>query len=315
MKRSRNESERNLRFARDPNKKSNKETAKGLGVAKLAENAGGFLRRSMKVFLAILTTLAAVSLLGAGVLVAYMALSKSDFFTVKKIVISGINQVSRQEILKAAGLAEDALVRIWSFEPEKAEENLRAIAWLDTVEVDRQMPDTVTIKVTEHQPRLLISLGRLYYLNESGEPFKELAPGENPKLPIVSGFGTDELLSPSPSMRTAIGEIFTLVEVLSKRNDEFRLANISEINYDMVRGLTLFTKNKGLEVKVGLGSYAEKFRRLGRVLAHLKVEGKYDRLVYLNLEASPRVIVRYGDRVSSASYIWRGKSLLLEAQA
>ncbi|MGL4208884.1 MAG: cell division protein FtsQ/DivIB, partial [Candidatus Adiutrix sp.] len=77
-------------------------------------------------------------------------------------------------------------------------------------------------------------------------------------------------------------------------NDEFRLDNISEINYDLVRGITLFTRNLGIQVKVGFGSYEEKFRRLGRVLANLKMQNKYEGLSYLNLEASPRVTVRVG---------------------
>ncbi|MDR2945885.1 MAG: cell division protein FtsQ [Candidatus Adiutrix sp.] len=102
-------------------------------------------------------------------------------------------------------------------------------------------------------------------------------------------------MNPGPAVKKAMEEIFWLVGALTQRNDEFQLANVSEINYDAVRGLSLFTKSSGLEVKIGFGSYEEKFRRLGRVMAHLKLNGKTDGLVYLNLEASPRVTVRYNE--------------------
>ena len=40
------------------------------------------------------------------------------------------------------------------------------------------------------------------------------------------------------------------------------------------------------------GDYRAKLKRLGRVLAHLKIKGQSDGLIYFNLECSPRVVVR-----------------------
>jgi cell division septal protein FtsQ len=160
--------------------------------------------------------------------------------------------------------------------------------------VSKTLPDTVTIEVIEHRAKFLVSLGRLYFLDDKGNLFKELEPGENPNLVIVSGFTEDELLSRPPGIKTALAEVFSLVEVLAARQDTFKLDHISEINYDAVRGLTVFARRGELEVKVGFGAYEEKFRRLNRVEAHLKQHGQFEDVAYINLEASPRVIVRPG---------------------
>jgi cell division septal protein FtsQ len=233
--------------------------------------------------------LAAVS----GLLVfGYLYVSKSDYFIVKKVIISGLSQISREDVLRVAGL--DRPVNIWLFDTDQVAAELSTLSWLDEVRVSKTMPETVTLEIIEHRPILLVSLGRLYYLDDRGNPFKELEPGENPNLAIVSGFTEDELLSRTPGVRTALAEIFSLVEVLSGRQDEFKLDQISEINYDAVRGLTLFARRGELEVKVGFGAYEEKFRRLNRVGAHLKQHGHFEDLAYINLEASPRVIVRPG---------------------
>lgn len=259
-------------------------------IGKLGLRCFGRGLRMALITLAVAASLVVVS----GLLVAgYLYVSKSDYFSVKRVTISGISQITREEVLAVTGL--DRPVNILTFDPDQAGRDLSTLPWLAEVNVSRKMPDAVSIEITEHRPKLLVSLGRLYYLNDRGEPFKELGPGESPRLPIVSGFGEDDLLSPGPAVKAAMAEVFWLVETLAPRNDEFGLDNISEINYDLVRGLTVYTKNKGLEVKVGFGAYEEKFRRLGRVLAHLKVRGKYDGLVYLNLEASPRVTVRYDE--------------------
>ena len=263
-------------------------------AARLGRSFFGIFGRGLKLAAIGAVTVAALAVVSALLVAGYLYVSKSDYFSVKRVTISGINHITREEVLDSVGLNHPA--NILTFDPVEAETALSELAWLAEVKVSRQMPDTVSIEVREHNPKLLVSLGRLYYLNERGEPFKELAPGESPNLPIVSGFSEDELLSPGPYTRKAIAEVFWLVDTLAARNDDFRLDNVSEINYDPVRGLTLFTKNNGLEVKVGFGAYEEKFRRLGRVLAHLKLKGKYEGLIYLNLEASPRVTVRYNER-------------------
>ena len=263
-------------------------------IVRLGRSVLRFFGRGLKLAAIGAATVASLAVISALLVAAYLYISKSDYFSVKRVTISGISHITREEVLDAAGLNQPA--NILTFDPVAAEEALSTLPWLSEVKVSRQMPDTVTIAVKEHSPKLLVSLGRLYYLNDRGEPFKELDPGESPNLPIVSGFSEDELLSPGPYTRKAIGEVFWLVDTLAARNDEFRLDNVSEINYDPVRGLTMFTKSNGLEVKIGFGAYEEKFRRLGRVLAHLKLRGKYEGLVYLNLEASPRVTVRYNER-------------------
>jgi cell division septal protein FtsQ len=247
--------------------------------------------------LLMMTLAALLSLVTVSVLLvsAYLYVSNSDYFAIKHVTISGIDKVSRDEILAVSGL--DAGSNILTFDADEAEMALGGLPWLDQVQISKMMPDSVMVEVQEYQAKALVSLGRLYYMDKSGVPFRQLLPGENPELPIVSGFSEDELLNPGPVTRRAVDEIFWLVEALSERNDDFSLDNVSEINYDMVRGLTLFTKNRGLEVKIGFGAYTEKFRRLGRVLAHLKQRGKYEGLAYLNLEASPRVTVRYGANI------------------
>ncbi|MDR2934931.1 MAG: FtsQ-type POTRA domain-containing protein, partial [Candidatus Adiutrix sp.] len=238
---------RNIRLIREGRDAGSKvpQTAGGLGLKIL----GRGLKAVLGAFLAILT-LASISVF---LVIGYLYASKSDYFAVKKVNISGLNRIGREEILKAAGL--DNPVNIWLFDTDKAAASLSALSWLDEARVSKAMPDTVIIEIVEYRPKLLVSLGRLYYLSDGGRPFKALEPGENPGLVIVSGFSEDELMSRTPGVITALAEIFSLVDVLAARQDEFKLDQVAEINYDAVRGLTLFARRGELEVKVGFGAY------------------------------------------------------------
>ena len=300
-----------LRYARGKSSKPRKAKSGG-GKPGLIRDLGRvslkYIGRALRLMMISLITIASLAVISGLLVAGYLYVSNSDYFVVKRVTIAGINQTSRDEILTAAGL--DRPANILTFDLDQARNEISILPWLAEVKVSRQMPDTVAIEVREHNPKLLVNLGRLYYLNDFGEPFKELSPGETPRLPIVTGFNTDDLLNPSPIVKKAFNEIFWLVATLSSRNDEFKLDNISEVNYDMVRGLTLFTKNNRLEVKIGFGAYEEKFRRLGRVMAHLKQRGKFDGVTYLNLEAGPRVTVRYeGQDISFLGSVGSRRSL------
>jgi cell division protein FtsQ len=169
---------------------------------------------------------------------------------------------------------------------------VRGIPWVQDVTVTRQLPDTIVISVQERRVRALVSLDRLYYVDDQGVPFKAVEPEERPNLPVITGFSRADLTERRDRNRRDLDELFALLEVLAERNDQFRLENASELNDDPVRGMTLFTREERIQVKVGLGDYRAKFKRLGRVMAHLKIGGQADGVSYVNLESSPRVVVR-----------------------
>jgi cell division protein FtsQ len=164
---------------------------------------------------------------------------------------------------------------------------------VEKAELAKYWPDGVSVSVTEYEPKAVAALDGLYHIDGRGRPFKKLDPGESPALPIVSGLTADDLLSGGPLVQEGLAEVFRLVELLERRSDEFKLANISEIHYDQDRGMTLFTRDGGLEIKVGSGAFAEKLLRLGRVAAHLKLTGRLGDLEYLNLDCPPRVTGRF----------------------
>jgi cell division protein FtsQ len=169
---------------------------------------------------------------------------------------------------------------------------LGSLPWVESAELVRYFPDGVSVTVKEYDPRAIAALDNLYLIDEKGRPFKRLDPGENPPLPIVSGFAADDLLSGGPLVLDGVGEVLRLMELLAGRTDEFRLANVSEIHYDPDRGVTFFTRDGELEVKVGRGAFAEKLIRLGRVAAHLKLGGRLGDFGHLNLDSPPRVTGR-----------------------
>jgi cell division protein FtsQ len=252
-------------------------------------------KRGAKLLAAGLIGFVVLGLVSVLLVAGYLYFSKSDYFAVRHLKITGLGHLTMDEVLKASGL--DRPVNNLTFDAKAAVSGLSGLPWVEEASVSRVLPDGLLVTVKEYQPKALVSLDQLYYLDEKGRAFKKLDPGENPDLPIISGFSLDELVSGGPLVMEGLKEAFSLMDILEARTDDFRLDSVSEINYDHDIGLTVFTRRSGLKLRVGFGSYLEKFRRLGRVMAHLKVNGQAAGLAFIHLETPPRVVLRYNNEI------------------
>ncbi|MDR2368807.1 MAG: FtsQ-type POTRA domain-containing protein [Deltaproteobacteria bacterium] len=209
----------------------------------------------------------------------------------QSILITGLSKLSRAEVLEAGGL-QNSLNNL-TLDTTKVINNLKTIPWIENAEISQTWPSGLSLNITEYKPKAIVSLQHLYFINENGTPFKKLDPGEISDLPLISGFTVDDLSSSGPLVSDALAEIFALIDVLGERDDDYATANVAEFHYDPDRGLTLFAKKTGVQIKVGLGGYSKKFWRLGKVMNHLKKEGLDEGLAYVNLEYPGRVTVSY----------------------
>ncbi len=274
-----------------PNRYKDRKAARRTDAPKKRGEALAKVWRTGKFVFSGVFALVLVGVLSVGLVLGYHFLVSSEYFMVRKVVLTGLNRVSRTQVLASTGLDKPA--NILALNLSEMAEELQAAPWIDRVTLTRKLPDTILVDVKERRPQALISLGAMYYLDESGRAFKKVDPNEKPELPIVTGFTKADLLERFDFTQRDLKEVFALLEVLAERNDLFRLENISEINFDVARGLTLFTREQNIQVKVGFSDYRAKIKRLGRVMAHLKINGQSDGLAYFNLECSPRVVVRH----------------------
>ena len=256
----------------------------------LRKDVPGSIWRTCKVVFGGFFALTMIGVLSVGLVLGYHYLLNSPYFMVRKVSLKGLNRVTREEVLNRTGL--DKPVNIMALRLGNLAENIEAVPWVESVVLTRKLPDTINIEIRERQPVALVSLGSLYYLDETGRHFKKVGPREKPELPIITGFTRTDLVDRRRFALRDLKSVFGLLEVLADRNDRFRLDNVSEINFDPVRGLSLFTRDSNVQIKIGFGEYRAKLRRLGRVLAYLKINGRSKGLIYFNLECSPRVIVR-----------------------
>lgn len=120
--------------------------------------------------------IALVWLVAIAVVVIPPAMIRSEAFTVEDIAVVGHDHIDPDEILIAAGVQPgDNLLAI---ELARVADDVRALEWIEGVQLRRRYPNRLSISVTEREPVLLLADQGLWFVDNSGEVFKRVEPEE-----------------------------------------------------------------------------------------------------------------------------------------
>jgi len=113
----------------------------------------------------------------------------SSFFNIKKIEIVGNNKLTRDEVISLSQIEIEE--NTFKLSKNKIEKNIKQNAYVESVKVKRNLPDTITIEIEERTPTYMITFANAYaYINNQGY-FVEISK-EKLELPIITGYATKE---------------------------------------------------------------------------------------------------------------------------
>lgn len=145
--------------------------------ARRVEVRRGELRRRRRVFL---SSLALVSVLGGG-----FGLTRSAFFDVDSIEISGRARAPRDVLLEAAGLSRRT--QLTDVEPGHVAARLERLPWIRSAAVERRWPGTIEITVVEHAPVAIAPVGDSWAEIDAEGDVLAINDNPDPSLPILDG--------------------------------------------------------------------------------------------------------------------------------
>lgn len=232
----------------------------------------------------------AVLLVGGGGLAAQVLLD-SGYFRIDGVRVEKNHRVSQEEIIALSDirLGSSIFDLDLAMIGRKIEEN----PWIARARVERIFPRQVVIRVEEREPKAVINLGYLYYVDGDGEVFKLLTGDDRLDFPVITGIDRAVLLQDPGQTRGRIKTAMTLVEDLAGRRF-FNLEDVSEIHCDADQGFTLYTYQGGVPVRLGQTRFGPKLDRLERIYKEL--EPRLPALKFIDLNVADRVIVKVDAR-------------------
>ncbi len=203
------------------------------------------------------------------------------------IEVQGSVRTAAQEIIEAASVP--LKTPIFQLDLKEIAQRVETLPWIRSCEVRRVLPDKLNLRVAERQPVALIRLDKLYYVDEDGTPFKEPSPGETLDYPILTGWEDQG----KGMGKELIGEALWLIREVQEHPHLAR-EGISEINFDTIDNMIIFTAKEGTMIHMSRGDVGLKVKRLEEVWK--RTAAKHLPVKYILYEGPGRIVVGLEER-------------------
>jgi len=220
-------------------------------------------------------------------------------FAVGEIITSGGKRRGPEDIASIANVTKGQ--NIFSIDLDRSRARLTADPWIQSAELTRQLPNTISIRVIEREAAGIVALAAVgttmgtegtYLVTRDGAIIKRLEPGDPLDYHVVTGVTlkalTEDREGATRTIRFALD--------LAYDYDRCPLAQrspIEEVHVEPNGDMTLIVGKSGVVVRMGGAPYRRKLDQAVRIVAELDRRGAKPDTIMLDDEARPeRVVVR-----------------------
>jgi len=251
--------------------------------------------------LAILVLLGVVVCAG---MLAHRFVVESPHFHVKRVNVTPTVHVTADEVRRLAGIGSQT--NIFTVSLARVARQVESHPWIAHATVHRRLPDAINIQVTENTAAGAVLLegngpekSAFYLVNAEGRLFKRARLPELEGLPLITGVTRLEYRSAKKESRIRLVEALSVVGHYEARTGRPKLG---EVHVDPVEGVTLYTANQAVQIRLGRGDTLAKLRRMDRILVGLTVRGESPTAIRLDNARHPRrVTVQLAEAGSRAA--------------
>jgi len=258
------------------------------------------------------TGMLAVVLVSLIFIFCYDLITQCNYFKAQKITVSGIHRLSENLVYEQSQIKPG--MNIMAVNLAAARKRLLAHPWIAAVQIQREIPSTIHIRIKEHRELAVVDLGRRFLIDEDGNIFKECDPADPRDLPVIHGLRYSDLIvrqtaaasGPIQNMpwtdadkpagaKSAAGSLYdAVIAVLRLSNTAGTVVShkeIKKIQVDRQIGLTVYAYEQTKAIKLGFDNYARKYAILKSIVANLKHGGA------LNLNDIDSIDLNNPDRI------------------
>lgn len=209
---------------------------------------------------------------------------QGDLLRIRELRFEGLARATAEELLEISPVQRGDHLLLC--DTDLLVTALRRHPWIASVEVHRELPPALAVRVTERRAAAVVELGGLYLVDDRGEVFKRAVPGDGLDLPVITGIGREAWVERQAEVEPLLSAALALLARWSERGLDRRAA-VSELNVHPDYGTTLWAGDDGVEVRLGQGDLPEKLQRLERVLSAIDAEGQRAEVLHLDNRRRP----------------------------
>jgi cell division protein FtsQ len=182
---------------------------------------------------------------------------------------------------------------VFSIDLERSRAKLAADPWIESAELSRQLPGTITIRVTEREAAGVVAMPEgTYLVTRDGAIIKRVEAGDPMEFHVVTGVALKQLVEDREGATRTIRKALDLA-LDYDRSPLAQRSPLEEVHVEATGDMTLVCGKSGVVLRMGGAPYKRKLDQAVRIMGELDRRGAKPDTVMLDDEARPdRVVVR-----------------------
>lgn len=241
----------------------------------------------IKVFLFIFI----LGILSLAFIYGYRFLSLSNYLRLDNIVIAGIKEDLRKELIDISGIKERE--NYLSIDTSRLQKNIERHPWIKSVTLKKKFPHTLYINTEREEVAAIVILGgRSYFMDKEGFIFKEVERNDCIDFPAVTGLSRDKIKN-GKFLKIAA----SLLNIIRIEDRPLSLKELSEVHIDNYGAITVYFNKLSLKIFVGKEAFKRKINLLKHIMKNLEDEHRLYRITSIDLDYGDRAVVAFNEKV------------------
>lgn len=213
---------------------------------------------------------------------------RSNAFAIQHVVVQGLSVISEKDILKlAAGIQGE---NILLFDQKVLSHKISLHPLVESVDFERELPNTLIIQMTERTPIALIVVPNgVLEVDIHGTFLRRLESWPEKDYPVISGITLSDTVGPGQNLSDPL--LAAGLRLLGQAPPEL-LTQIGELHINEIQQITLFLTS-GVEVRLGQANdWIDKTKALYQLITDEGYTSIQHGVRYIDFTAAKPVIGR-----------------------
>jgi cell division protein FtsQ len=229
--------------------------------------------------------------LSLSLITGYQFVSASPFFRLKTIVVSGVDDSLKEELIRISGIGKSE--NLLSIDSAGIKSKIESHPWIRSVFLKRKFPHTLHIRAENEAPVAIALLDTLYFVNSRGETFKKVEGNDSVDFPVITG-----LTAGGEDNGEHLRRVVAFLDLISSGETPLLLDELSEVYVNQHGALTIYVKKFPFKVCLGREDFTRKVDSLQKVVKHLRSTRRLHQVRSIDLDYTDRAIVAFDDKVA-----------------
>jgi len=181
----------------------------------------------------------------------YHFFSSSSYFQLNNIVVAGVSDDFREELIKISGIKEKE--NLLSIESSTIRKNIEIHPWIKSVYLKKEFPHTLYIKAASEEAVAIVILKTMSFMNKEGIIFKDVESNDCIDFPVVTGLSHSDAKNGAKLKRVA-----SLLNTIHLCASPLLIKNLSEIHVEEDGAFIVYFKKLPLKVLFGKDDFERK---------------------------------------------------------